>query len=270
MFPILLKIPIFGLFGYDSFPIHTYGLMVALGFLGGTWYVQRTAKKIGENPAQALDLIFYILIAAILGSRILFVLVSQREAFFHNPFIIFKIWEGGLVFYGGFIASILASIFYLRRHHLPVWKYFDLFAPGVALGHAIGRIGCFAAGCCYGRPLLSAMWYSVIFPDNPASLAPVGIPLYPTQLIESAGEFITFLFLAFFAGRKKFEGQIIALYFMIYALLRFTVEFFRGDLERGFIGESGLSTSQLIAAILFAIGLGMYLYRRSRGRTLAQ
>lgn len=261
MFPILLKIPLFGLFGQESFPIHSYGLMVALGFLVGTYYIQRTAKKIGENPAHALDLIFYILIAAIFGSRIFFVLISERDAFFENPLILFKFWEGGLVFYGGFIASLLVSVWYLKKHHLPVWKYFDLFAPAVALGHAIGRLGCFLSGCCFGRPLLSPTWYSVTFPPNPASLAPAGIPLYPTQLLESGAEFLTFLFLAWFFKKRKFDGQIISLYFMIYAVVRFAIEFFRGDAERGFVLETSFSTSQFIATILFAIGLGFYLYR---------
>ena len=266
MYPILFKIPLFGLFGYDSFPIYGYGVMVALGFLFGTWFVQREAKREGENPAQALDLIFYILIAAILGSRLLFILTTDPSLLWKNPLSIFKIWEGGLVFYGGFIASVLVGLWYLRKHRLPMWKFFDFFAPAIALGHALGREGCFLAGCCYGRPLLFDTWYAVIFPVNPSSLAPSGIPLYPTQLLESGGEFLIFLGLWWGLRHKKFDGQIFAIYMMVYGLLRFLLEFLRGDPDRGFVFGSTLSTSQFIAMILFALGLGLYLYRRKSVR----
>lgn len=261
MYPILFKIPLFGLLGRDFFPVYGYGVMVALGFLAGTWFVQREAKIEGEDPAKALDLIFYILIAAILGSRILFIITLDPSILWTKPWEIFKIWEGGLVFYGGFIASVLVSLWYLKKHRLPVWKFCDFLVPAVALGHAIGRQGCFLAGCCYGRPLLVKTWYAVVYPGDPASLAPAGIPLYPTQLMESAGEFFIFLVLWWGLRRKKFDGQIFAAYMMAYALLRFLMEFLRGDPERGHIDGTWISTSQMIAMILFALGAGLYLYR---------
>lgn len=262
MFPILIKIPLFGLFGYEYIPIHGYGVMVALGFLAGSWYVSKQAKKFGENPNLALDLVFYILIAAILGSRILHVLVSDRERFLENPLVLFKIWEGGLVFYGGLIASLLAAIWFFRKHRLPAWKWADFFTPALALGHGIGRIGCFMSGCCYGKPLLKETWYSIVFPPNPATLAPASIPLVPTQLIESFAEFLIFLGLNWMLKRKKFDGQIICLYLMLYAAVRFVIEFWRGDLERGFVFGTSFSTSQLIAVLMFAMGAGMYVYRK--------
>lgn len=262
MHPILFKIPLFGLFGHEYLPIYSYGVMVALGFLAGSWYVSRQAKAQGEDPAKALDLVFYILIAAILGSRILHVLVAERERFFENPLYLFRIWEGGLVFYGGLIASLLVSVWFFRKHKLPALKFCDFFAPAIALGHAIGRQGCFLAGCCHGHPLLAQAWYTITFPYNPDSLAPSGVPLYPTQLIESAAEFLIFLGLHWVLKRKKFDGQVIALYLMLYALARFFIEFWRGDIDRGFVFGGGLSTSQLIALIMFAIGAGFYLYRR--------
>lgn len=261
MYPILIKIPLFGLLGREYLPIYSYGVMVALGFLAGSWFVSRQARRLSEDPAKALDLVFYILVAAILGSRILHVLVAERERFFQNPLYLFKIWEGGLVFYGGFIASLLVAVWFFRRNQLPAWKYCDFFAPAIALGHSLGRQGCFLAGCCYGRPLLEKTWYSIVFPPNPHSLAPPGIPLYPTQLMESLMEFLIFLGLAWGLKRKRFDGQIISLYIMIYALFRFLIEFWRGDLDRGFVFGTGISTSQFIALIMFAIGMGMYLYR---------
>lgn len=284
MHPILFKIPLFGLFGHEYLPIYSYGVMVALGFLLGSWYVSRQARNFGEDPAKALDLVFYILIAAILGSRILHVLVAEREKFFENPLYLFRIWEGGLVFYGGFIASLLVSVWFFRKHKLPALKFCDFFAPAIALGHAIGRQGCFLAGCCHGRPLLHETWYSVTFPFDPNSLAPSGVPLYPTQLMESGAEFLIFLGLHWVLKRKKiphhltvgpkgqspsamgqvvgFDGQIISLYLMVYAVVRFLLEFWRGDAERGFVSGTDFSTSQLIAVIMFAFGAGVYLYRR--------
>lgn len=261
MFPILVKIPLFGLFGLDSFPIHTYGVMVALGFLAGSWVVAREARQAGENPARALDLVFYILIAAILGSRILHVAVSERDLFLENPLHLFKIWQGGLVFYGGLIASLIVAFFYFRIYKLPALKYCDFFAPALALGHGLGRLGCFFTGCCHGSPLLRETWYSVIFPDNPNSLAPAGIPLYPTQFLESGVEFLFFFGLLWGLGRKKFDGQIFSLYLMLYAVARFGIEFLRGDPVRGFVFDGWMSTSQLIALFLFAGGLGLYWVR---------
>ena len=257
MFPILFKIPIFG-----GIPIYGYGLMVAGGFIIGTYYIKREAIRIGEDPNRALDLIFYILIAALLGSRVLNVLVSEWDRFVANPLILFKIWEGGLVFYGGFLASLLVSAWYFRRHKLPVWKYCDMFIPAVALGHSLGRIGCFFAGCCFGRPLLHNAWFALTFPDTVNSFAPPGVPLYPTQLMESATEFLTFLFLASMRKRKKFEGQLFALYLMIYAVLRSTIEYFRGDLDRGFVINPFLSTSQFISILIF--GAGLFVWMRNR------
>jgi len=147
----------------------------------------------------------------------LYVLTSERERLFQDPFFLFKIWEGGLVFYGGLIASVLVAIWFLKKYRISFWKYADFFAPALALGHAIGRQGCFLAGCCYGRPLLVSAWFSVTFPTNINSLAPAGIPLYSTQLMESLGEFLIFLGLAWGLRRKKFDGQIFILYLMIYA-----------------------------------------------------
>lgn len=270
MHPILFKIPLFGLFGRESFPLHGYGVMVALGFLAGSWYVQRQARRAGQDPGRALDLVFYVLIAAIFGSRILHVLVSERDLFLKNPLHLFRIWEGGLVFYGGLLASLLVSIWYFRHYRLPAFKYADFFAPAVAMGHSLGRLGCFLAGCCYGRPLLERTWYAIVFPPVEGSLAPAGVPLFPTQIAESLAEFLIFLFLHWKLQRKRFDGQIVSMYLMLYSAWRFGIEFFRGDLERGFVAGSWISTSQLISMILFAIGLLLYLYRRGQKEGVAR
>lgn len=262
MYPVLFKIPLFG-----GITIHTYGLMVAFGFLVALFYVTRESRRVGENPALAMDLAFYVILAAIIGSRILHVAISERERFFQNPLIFFKIWEGGLVFYGGLIAALAVSIWFIRRHKMNALKTCDIFAPAIALGHAIGRIGCTFAGCCYGRMLDHATWFSITFPPNPKSFAPTGVPLYPTQPMEVVGELLNFAILVVLSRYKRFEGQLIGTYLILYAILRFVVEFYRGDAERGFLFGGLLSTSQTISVILFVIGVLFYvkLWRKGEG-----
>jgi len=253
MYPVLFKIPIFG-----GITIYSYGVMVATGFLVAILWITRESRRVGLNPAKTLDLVFYVIVAAIIGSRILHVLIAERERFLSNPLVIFKFWEPGLVFYGGLLASLIVSIWFIRRNKMPVLLTCDVFAPAIAVGHAIGRIGCFLAGCCYGRVVPSPEWYSVIFPTGGRSFAPGGVPLYPTQLMESAGEFIVFILLVILRKYKRFDGQIIATYLMLYAILRASIEFFRGDEERGFLVEPWLSTSQFISILIFASGALLY------------
>ncbi len=262
MYPVLFKIPLFG-----GITVYSYGVMVALGFIAGMAWVVRESKRVGEDPGRAMDLVFYIILAAIIGSRILDVVVSERERFLRDPLMFFRIWEGGLVFYGGLIGSFLVGIWYMRRHRMNFLLTCDIFAPGIALGHALGRIGCFLAGCCFGRTLDGSAWYGVTFPLNAHSFAPGGVPLYPTQLMESIGEFINFGILVLLSRWKRFDGQIMAAYLMLYAVLRAIVEFFRGDVERGFVIDPWLSTSQFISIIMFAVGAGFYIHhwRKKRG-----
>lgn len=256
MYPILFRIPIFG----ATVTIYTYGFMVAVAFVVGMIWVSRESRRVGQDPAKAMDLAFYMIVAAIVGSRILHVLVSERERFFQNPLILFKIWEGGLVFYGGLIACLLVAVWYIRRHRLPMWTTCDIFAPGIALGHVFGRLGCLMAGCCYGRTAIGS-WCAITFPNNPSSFAPTGIPLYPTQLMEASGEFVIFWILFFLRKYKKFEGQLIATYLIAYAILRSVVEYFRGDVDRGFLIEPWISTSQFISLVMLTLGVVIYVVR---------
>lgn len=252
MFPILFQFP-------DWFPLlggkalHVYGVMTALGFLSGLFWVRHEAKRVGLNPEKLMDLFFYVVLASVIGARILFVLVSVPR-WWEDPLVFFRVWEGGLVFYGGMIAAVLTSVWYLRKHHIPFLPVADIFAPGLALGHAFGRIGCFTAGCCYGREAPPGTWWSVIFPHTDNEIAPAGVPLYNTQLAESAGEFLIFLFLIFFRKRKKFEGEIFLLYLILYPILRTVLEAFRGDKIRG-VFLWGLSTSQFISLAWIAVAL---------------
>lgn len=259
MYPVLFTIPIFG-----GVVIHSYGVMVALGFVVAMAWISRESRRLGQNPAQAMDLVFYVILAGIIGSRVLHVAIAERERFFANPFIFIRIWEGGLVFYGGLIASVVVSAWYVRRHRMPLLMTFDIFSPGLSLGHAIGRIGCFLAGCCYGRAVGHEAWFSVVFPPRPRTFAPTGVPLYPTQLMEVAGELIIFSLLVGLRHIQRFEGQIIATYLMLYAVLRTVVELFRGDAERGYVIDPWLSTSQFISIVMFLCGVALYIVRWGR------
>lgn len=249
MHPVLFKIPIFG-----GLQLHTYGLMVALGFLAGITWVGRESKRVGMPSSKLMDLAFYIIVSAIVGSRLFYVFLDHPEEFLAHPLDIFKVWEGGLVFYGGLVAAVVTSAWYMFKHQLNFWKVSDIFMPGVAIGHAIGRLGCFAAGCCYGRPAPHPAWWTVIFPSEGEGLAPGGIPLFPTQLMESFAELTIFLVLVYFSRKKKFDGQIMLMYLIIYSIIRIILETFRGDLVRGFV-FGGVSTSQFVSFIIITISL---------------
>jgi phosphatidylglycerol:prolipoprotein diacylglycerol transferase len=238
-----------------------YGLMIGIGFLLAILLASRRARKEGIEPERIMDLGVYLLLAAIVGSRILYVLTNLRE-FTANPLDVFAIWKGGLVFYGGLIAAVPVGVWYVRKHNLPVWKTADIMAPYIALGHAFGRLGCFFAGCCYGAPCSGPL--CIIFHDS-HSLAPLGVSLFPTQLMESGGEFMIFGILMVLWRHRKFDGQLFWLYPLFYSVLRFIIEFFRGDSERGLYFGGMVSTSQIIAVFLLGFSLFM-LWRLSKTR----
>ncbi len=264
MHPILFEIPKIdlGAWTLGPIPIRLYGLMIGIGFLLGISLAARRAKKESINPELILDMGVYLLLAAIIGSRVLYVLTTWRE-FSGNPLDMFAIWKGGLVFYGGLLAAVPVGIWYVGKHGIPVWKTADIMAPSIALGHAFGRLGCFFAGCCYGSPCSGP---GCITFSDPGSLAPLGVPLFPTQLMESAGEFMIFGLLLLLFRYRRFDGQIFGLYLILYAVLRFVIEFFRGDVARGVYFGGVISTSQIIAiliAVAASAGLAMGLRKKT-------
>ncbi|MDP2167214.1 MAG: prolipoprotein diacylglyceryl transferase [Thermodesulfovibrionales bacterium] len=239
--------------------IYTYGVFVAAGFLLGLGLAVRQAKKEGLPYEHIADLGFYILVGAIAGSRLFYVLLNIRH-YLQNPLDALKIWEGGLVFYGGLAAALVLAAWHLRRTGLPFWRTGDIFAPSLAIGHAIGRLGCFSAGCCHGAP--ADVPWAVTFTD-PKSLALKDIPLHPVQLYESGGEFAIFLLLIFLRKRRSFPGELLLAYGITYPVLRFIVEFFRGDEARGFIAP-WLSVSQAVSAVVFIVSLSVFLRLRKQ------
>ncbi len=265
MHPILFVIPRFTFLHWviGPIPIRLYGLMISLGFVLGVFLAARQARKEGLPPERIMDLCVYVLLAALVGSRILFVL-TDLHAFAARPWDAFAIWKGGLVFYGGLIGAIPVGIWYLKRHRLPLWKTADIMAPSIALAHGFGRIGCFFAGCCYGVPCHLPI--AITF-TNPHSIAPTGIPLFPTQLTESGGEFLIFGILLLLRRYKKFDGQLFWLYVPLYATLRFIIEFYRGDAIRGVYFHGLISTSQIIAIGMFALACVMLWRLRKAAKT---
>ena len=252
MFPILIE------FGF--FKIFTYGLLVATGFLVAILLASSRAEKEGLDSQKVLDLCFYVMVSALLGARLLYVIVEYRY-FLDSPLEIFKFWKGGLVFYGGLILGVLISLWYLKRNQMPMWKTADLLAPSIALGQSIGRWGCFFAGCCYGKKTDVA--WGITFTD-PRSLAPLEISLHPTQVYLSLNAVFIFIFLMWLSKRKVFDGQILWSYGILYSIGRFLIEYFRGD-DRGFPVEQVLSTSQFVGVFVFSFSAFMLLtlYRKS-------
>ncbi len=250
MHPVLLK--------FGNVAIYSYGFMIALGFFLGIVLAMREARRLGENPEKIMDLSFYILVAAIIGSR-LFYVVTAWSSFADNPLEIIKIWKGGLVFYGGFIGAVATAIMYMRLHRLPIWKSADILAPSLALGQTLGRLGCFLAGCCYGRPS-NAAW-SVTFTDQ-ACLAPVNTPLHPTQLYSAFTNLAIFGVLFLFSRRNKITGRVFWIYVLLYGLTRSIIESLRGDF-RGAEVFGLLSISQTLGLTGTAVAIIM-LVRLSR------
>ncbi len=255
MHPILIQL--------GPVTLHTYGLMVAAGFLLGITLAARLGQQDGLDPQRVFDTCFWIVVAAIIGSRIVYIGVNY-EHFIKFPFDMVKLWEGGLVFYGGFLGAIAAGWICVNRYGLDKWLFADVAATGAALGHIFGRFGCFAAGCCYGKP--TDVPWAVTFHDV-ASIAPTGVPLHPTQLYDALNEFVVFSILIFVRGRRTFKGQIFFLWIMLYALGRFVVEGFRGDPRGVWFGDA-ISTSQLFALVGAAVALVFYLRNRKKFRII--
>ncbi|MBN2494865.1 MAG: prolipoprotein diacylglyceryl transferase [Deltaproteobacteria bacterium] len=251
------------------FKLHTYGVAIAVGFVVGIYLAIRQARREGVSADVVLDLSFWILIASMVGSRVLFIIVNIDD-YIAEPINLVKIWTGGLVFYGGFLGAVLAAWIYCYRQGISFFRISDIMVPSVAIGHCFGRLGCYSAGCCHGLPTGSEV-FGAIFTSHGTVVARnklLGVALHPTQLYEALGECAIFIALILLRKRKRFHGQLLVAYLILYALLRSVNEMFRGDYERGMLvridlfGDASpelLSTSQLISIALAALGVGILL-----------
>jgi phosphatidylglycerol:prolipoprotein diacylglycerol transferase len=254
------------LFQIGSFGVPTYGVLVAIGVLIGLWIGVRNCAKQGINPENAWDFGIALVLAGIVGAKILYIILDWRTGHVYGQnlreiFTLDTLQAGG-VFSGGLLAGFAVAVWFLRKYHMPALATFDAFAPGLALGHAIGRVGCFAAGCCYGKP--TNHFWGVTF-TNPLARAVVGTPLYkslePTQLFESAVELTNFFILTWMFKHKKFDGQIVGAYLFLYGIARFFLEYLRDDPGRGSVLGGLLTGTQLIAIGLVLTG-GLIWYLR--------
>lgn len=253
------------LFRIGNFPINTYGLLLAAGMILALIVAARLGARDGMPREKMYDLGLWTLIGGLLGSKILMLFTDENVNFFSLDFL-----RSGGVYYGGFIGGFLTLFFLIKRYNLSFWKVADAFAPGVALGQFFGRQGCFAAGCCWGKP--TSLPWGVHFTElghqntgvpiyDPDGLA---LHLHPTQLYESFTMLIVFFFLIWLHRHKKFNGQVLVAYGIIYSIVRFTIEFVRDDPRGDFLGittMTGLSTSQIISLIV-AVGAIVFLILR--------
>jgi phosphatidylglycerol:prolipoprotein diacylglycerol transferase len=248
MHPILIRI--------GAFYIPTYGVLVALGFLAGLAITLRLARRIGLPPDKITNLAVYCAIAGIVGAK-LFMFLFDLGDYMRNPGEIFSLetLQAAGVWHGGFIAAFLVAVFYVRRHRLPAFPTMDAFAPGIALGQAIGRLGCFAAGCCWGTEC--TLPWGVRFRSDEAAPVPLDKPLHPVQLYESAADLIIFAILYRQFNRAHRAGTVIGLYLVLYSTARFIIEFFRVH-EQALAGP--FSITQWIALALLVIGAVILLY----------
>jgi phosphatidylglycerol---prolipoprotein diacylglyceryl transferase len=259
MYPRLFEMPAPWV---GTITLYTYGVLLAAAYLLGLKFAMTRAKARGLDSVRVLDLGIYIIISALVGAKLL-LLITDFRTFRANPGELLTLARSGGVFYGGLILAVIVALVYIRRAGLPLWTTCDVFAPGIALGHVVGRFGCFFAGCCYGRPT-SVPW-AVTFTDPFAAAnvgTPLGVHLHPTQLYEAGAEFLILMLLLVVERKgKPFAGRTFWLYILLYAISRFIIEFFRGD-ERGAIGL--LSTSQFISVVLAPLAIGMLVYLAGR------
>ncbi|MBW1893770.1 MAG: prolipoprotein diacylglyceryl transferase [Deltaproteobacteria bacterium] len=258
MHPILLKI--------GSFTIYTYGFLIATGIMLSLFVARKEAKRVGIDPDKITDLCFYLVISGVIGSRVFYV-ATNPEMFADDFFEIFRLWNGGLVFYGAFIGAFITGIVYVKKTGLQLWKTADICAPAVAIGHVLGRLGCFSAGCCYGK--VCDLPWAVTFTDPHTLARPIGVALHPTQLYASGSNLIIFLILTFIRRRMKFDGQLFWIYVVLYGITRSTIEFFRADF-RGGIVFGMFSISQIIGWSMASLAVVMLIILSRRAMSASE
>ena len=278
MYPTLYKLS-------EGIGIHTYGLMILTALLAAFAISSKRARMVGIDSDELPLMYLLVAVNGILGARLFYFLFSDTENFFANPLIFLSPNEGGLVFYGGAIGGVLTGVVYCLFKNIPVWKLADIGGPAIMLGLALGRVGCFFAGCCHGGPmdahvdgvLLAMKGGSIVTVDAAPHIAlefnpGVGVgsihgrPLYPTQIWEFVGAMSLFGGLSWMWLRlRKFDGQIMAATMVVYAGLRSTIENYRGDAIRGENIVSTMSTSQTISAVMVALAIGIVIVQFRKG-----
>lgn len=257
MHPRLLTTPFF--------TIYTFGLLLAAAYLAAFWWLMREGRRARIDVDALSSLGFWAIGGAVIGAKVLMIVRALPE-YATAPSELFSratLTSAG-DFYGGFIGALIASaIFFWRDPRLAFWPAADLCGPAIALGQAIGRVGCIMAGDDYGAP--THLPWAVTFTDPEAARiggAPLGVPLHPVQVYESIVCLALFALLVRLTRRKRFDGEVILAYTALYAVARFVLEFFRGDTDRGFVFGGLLSTSQFIALMLGPAAVALWFVKR--------
>ncbi len=248
MHPILFKL--------GPITIYTYGVMVALGIFFGSWVLMRLSEREGIPTKDVADTAFWSVVAGFLGARLFF--------FIYNPeylkpwYRIFFIWEGGLVWYGGVLFGALTAVYFIWKRKIPLWKFADIVSIALSIGLGFGRIGCTMAGCCYGKECHAP--FAIVF-KNPYSAAPLNVPLWPTEPISAAANFLIAGLLYLIYRRRRFPGEVFGLYLIFYGIFRFLIEFVRAT-PKEILGV--FSNNQVISIIMVAAGILILIYRKRR------
>jgi len=256
------------LIDFGPLRLPTYGVLLVTALITALYCIVRQGRREGLDSGRLLDFSTWLIVVGLVGAKVLMVLTDWRY-FWQYPgeLLSWTTLRAGGVFYGGFVAATFFALWYTRVHRLPVWKVFDVYAPAIALGLGIGRLGCFTAGCDYGKPTTSFL--GVVFTDpfsHEVAGTPLGIPLHPTQIYEALATFLIFGILVWRYRHRTYDGQIFWLYLVLYAVTRFFIEFLRGDEDRGFVFGHLLSTSQFIALLALGAAAGLAFYFRGRPR----
>lgn len=238
------------LFSIGPFTVYGYGLMIAIGILAAYFVGEYRAKKYGLEADHVFNYVIWCVVGGFAGSKLLYFATNIKNIL-DNPDFLYHLTDGWVV-YGGIIGGIFSAMLYSKIKGLKFLKYFDMLIPSVALAQGFGRIGCFLAGCCYGRETDSP--FGIIFHES--QYAPNGVRLVPAQIISSGLDFLHFFILIWYAKRKKADGQIGGLYLILYSIGRFILEYYRGDLIRGNVGI--LSTSQFISVFTVIAGIALF------------
>ena len=251
------------LFQLGTFTIHSYGLLLAIAFLAGLRVALHYGKREQIEPARITDLVLYIFVSALVGAKLLHIIVDF--SYYSKDWSrLLQLYRIGGVYYGGLILAVVVSVIYMRRHKMNFWRTADAMCMGLATGQIFGRSGCFLAGCCWGKEVSPDFPFGVTFRSVEAANqvgTPLFIPLHPTQVYEAFAMLCVLAILVLAYRRKKYDGQQLFLYLFLYSVLRFCIEFFRGD-PRGSVFGGALSTSQLISLIILAGAFLAFLYQR--------
>lgn len=247
-------------FNLGPLTVHWFGVCIALAFLTGLWTATRRAPRAGIPGEQIADLVVpWLLLGGVLGARLLYIATYWRDSFAGQPWSeLFMIQRGGLVYYGGLMGASLAVILFARWKTIPLWKLADVLTPSIALGSMFGRIGCLMNGCCHGRPC--ALPWAIRFPDDHSTQ---GLPVHPTQLYDALLNLALYLGLAWLFRRRKFDGQVFAVYLLGYAVTRSIVEAFRGDYNEGHL-HGGFTPAHLVSVASLAAGVVLFFALRKR------